>query len=180
MKTTNLFLLMVIILCGLSSCSPRLTPFTQRLYQENNWSVDELKQIQFYLSRDIRLYRDVTDSASKIESGKIRMIKGRKVEEIVIPSGTPGVLVFSPKDDRMAVSFEDGNDERYLMFGPNPKSNNRYVLLAKEWKRSRGKVTYEGTTYYTDAENAYAALMVDLKRTKRTRVKSRVASGRKL
>lgn len=180
MKTIKFLLAIVTIIIGFSSCSPKLTPFTQQLYKDNNWSEDELKQIQFYVSRDIKLYRDVTNSTSKIESGKIRTVKGRKVQEVIIPSGTPGLLVFSPKDDRFAVSFEDGDDESYLMFGPNPKVNNRYVLLAKEWKRSRGKVTYEGTTYYTDADNAYAALMVDLKRNKRTKVKTRVADGRKL
>ena len=179
MKTANRLILFSLLIIGMSACSPRLTPFTQDLYSDNNWSEGELKKIQFYLSRDIRLYRDFTEGSSKIEGGKIRMVKGRKVEEVVIPNGTPGLMVFSPKDDRLAVSFED-NDDRFLMFGPNKKIGERYVLLAKEWSRSRGKVSYEGTTWYTDSESAYAALMVDLKKIKRTKVKSRVAEGRKL
>ncbi len=179
MKTSNLIIVFGILLLA-SACSPRLTPFTQRLYEENAWSDDELQRIQFYLSDDIKLYRDATEGTSRIEGGKIRQVKGRKVEEVVIPEGTPGVLVFSPKDDRFAVSFEDGKDERYLMFGPNPKAGNRYMLLAKEWKRKKGQITYEGRTFYCDAESAYAALMVDLKRIKKTKVKRRTAEGRRL
>lgn len=179
MKLSNILLaLTALVLFG--ACSPRLTPFTQRLQDENNWSDDDLQRIQFYLSDDIVLFRDVTEGSSKIEGGKIRQVKGRKVEEIIIPQGTPGVMVFSPKEDRFAVSFEASNDDRYLMFGPNPKAGNRYMLLAKEWKRKRGSVTYEGRTFYTNSESAYAALMVDLRKIRKTKVKRRTAEGRKL
>ncbi len=180
MKLLKTIALLGIVLMGVTSCSPRLTPFTQELYYQNNWSEHELKKIQFYLSRDIVLYRNVTEGSSTIESGKIRMVKGQKVEELVIPSGTPGVMVFSPKDDRFAISFEDNNDERYLIFGPNPKIDNKYTLRAKEWKRRQGTVRYEGREYITDRESAYAALMVDLRKIKKTQVKRRVADGRKL
>lgn len=168
------------IMMNVWSCSPSLTPFTQKIYDQNNWSEQDLKKIQFYLSDDIVLYRDVTEGSSNIESGTVRIKQGRKIQEVIIREGTPGVLLFSPKDDRFAISFEDGNDERFLMFGPNPKASNRYVLLAKEWKRKKGKVTYEGINYFTNAESAYAALMIDLRQIKRTSVKKRTASGRTL
>lgn len=179
MKMTK-YLLLFGLFAFMSSCSPRLTPFTQDLQVENDWTESDLKEIQFYLSRDIRLYRSARNSDAKIEDGKIRMVDGRKVEEVIIQSGTPGVMVFSPKDNRIAVSFEEGSDKRYLMFGPSPKYGDRYVLLAKEWKKRKGEVTYEGKTYYTNAESAYAALMVDLKKNKRTKVRSKVAKGRKI
>jgi len=162
------------------NCSPRLSPFTQNLQEENSWDEDDLSKIQFYVSRDIRLYRDHKSGESKIEDGKVRMVNGRKVEEIIISKGTPGVLVLNPKSDRMAISFEDGNDGRYLMFGPNPKAGDRYVLLAKEWKKSKGTITYDGRSYFTDKESAFSALMIDLKKIRKTKVKSRVAKGRKL
>ncbi len=172
--------MLLTVISFLASCSPRLTPFTKDLQVENDWSESELKEIQFYLSRDIVLYRSAKNSDAKIEDGKIRMVDGRKVEEVVIESGTPGVMVFSPKDNRIAVSFEEGSDKRFLMFGPSPKYGDKYVLLAKEWKKRKGEVTYEGKTYYTNAESAYAALMVDLKKHKRTKVKSRYPKGRKI
>ena len=161
-----------------SSCSPRLSPFTQKLYEENDWAEEDLKRIQFYLSEDIILRREATSGRSTIQGGEIKMVDGKKVEEIVIRKGTPGLLLFTPKKNRFAVSFESGNDDRYLMFGPNPKAGNHYVLLASDWKRSRGKVSYDGKTYWTPNESAYAALLVDLKKVRKVSVKSRTAKGR--
>ncbi|MEM1319957.1 MAG: hypothetical protein AAGG75_06840 [Bacteroidota bacterium] len=178
MKASSILGILSLLLIGLSSCSPKLTPFTQRLYEENRWTNEELKRIQFYLSEDIVLRREVSGGSSEIISGEIKMVDGQKVEEIVIRKGTPGVFVFSPKSERFAVSFEGGSDERYLMFGPNPKNGNRYALLASNWRRRRGQVTYDGRKYYTPGESAYASLLVDLKRVRKVSVKSRTAKGR--
>jgi hypothetical protein len=163
---------------GTIGCGPTLMPFTQKLYEENRWSDAELKNIQFYVSRDIILWREATEGSSKIAQGKIKVVKGRRVEELRIRRGTPGVFIFSPKDNRFAVSFESDSDQRYLMFGPNPKRQNTYVLLASDWKGTTGSITYDNTTYYTDANSGMAALLVDLDRNVRTSYKSRVAKGR--
>jgi len=176
-KSSNLYLFALLIFT-LSSCSPNLTPFTQRLYDENKWTNEDLKQIQFYLSDDIVLRRQLEGGSTAIVQGEIKMVDGREVEEVIIEKGTPGVFIFSPKDNRFAVSFESDTDSRYLMFGPNPKNGNRYALLASNWKRRKGEVTYDGRKYYTSGESAYAALMVDLKRIRKVSVKSRRAKGR--
>lgn len=163
---------------GLSSCSPTLSPFTQRLYEENDWSESELKRVQFYLSKDIVLRREASRASSRIEEGTIKIRDGQKVEEVVIRSGTPGVLVFMPKENRFAISFED--DNKFLMFGPNPKAGDRYVLLASDWNNRQGKVSYGDGKYWVDANNGIASLMVDLKRVRNTSVKSRTVDGRKI
>lgn len=171
---------LILGLLFLSACSPKLSPFSQSLIDQNGWSEEELKEIQFYLSDDVVLRRDFTRGSSKIVSGEIKMVNGRQVEEIRIPEGTPGILLFQPKSNRMAVSFEDGKDARFLMFGPNPKRRKQYVLLASDWQNRRGKVQYDGRTYYTDSESALATLMVDLKRSGKTSVRTRSAKGRKV
>ena len=180
MKTMKVIVYLALGLLGFSSCSPRLSPFTKNLYEEHAWSDDELKQIQYYVSDDIILHREVSKGKSEIISGEIKIVNGKKVEEVVIPKGTPGILIFKPKENRFAISFEDGKDESYLMFGPNPKAGSRYVLLASDWKRRRGKITYEGKTFYTPSSSAYAALMVDLKKIRQVSIKSRKAKGRKI
>ncbi|MEM0994546.1 MAG: hypothetical protein AAGI49_16040, partial [Bacteroidota bacterium] len=68
----------------------------------------------------------------------------------------------------------------YLMFGPNPKASNRYLLLASEWKKRGGMVTYGGKRYRVDSDDAYATLMVDLRKVRKVSVKSRTAGGRKV
>ncbi|MFT5383814.1 MAG: hypothetical protein ACI81W_001214, partial [Saprospiraceae bacterium] len=52
MKKLNLIFPIAILTLLISSCSPKLTPFTEDLQQENGWSESELKQIQFYVSKD--------------------------------------------------------------------------------------------------------------------------------
>ena len=173
-----IYFLLPLSLLLFASCSPTLSYFTKDIYEESNWSDDELRQIQFYLSNDIVLRREASSGDSQIRDGEIRIRNGRKVEEVVIPRGTPGVFLFSPKQNRFAVSFERNDNNRYLMFGPNPKAGDRFVLLASEWEKRQGKVTYDNSTWWVDGDAAFASLMVDLKRSRRVSVRSRVAQGR--
>ncbi len=162
-----------------SSCGSNLKYFTEDLYDEHQWSENELKRIQFYISQDIALYRGASDRDSKIEDGKIKVKSDRKVEEVVIKKGTPGVFVQSPKKNRFAISFGNGKGQ-FLMFGPNSKANGRFVLLAKDWDRRSGQISYGGKIYETSSESAYAALMVDIKRAKKTKYDSKKADGRRV
>ncbi|MBK6545494.1 MAG: hypothetical protein IPO78_03220 [Saprospiraceae bacterium] len=162
------------------SCSPSLSPFTQKLYESNNWSVDELKQIQFYISDDIVLRRKVTEGQTMIQNGKIKTIDGEKIEELIFKRGTPCVYLFSPKEERFAISFEQSEPPKYLMFGPNPKYSNRYVLLGKEWNRNSGSITYQDANWYTTTESAYACLLVDLKRASSIQRNSKIVKGQRV
>lgn len=162
-----------------ASCSPTLHPFTDDVYDEFGQSKEKLSKIQFYLSNDIVLYRDYGNTKSEVVDGKIKIVDGRKIEEIRFKKGTPGVFVFTPKKDRIAISFEEG-DGKYLMFGPNNKIGGRFVLLAKEWKKRRGTVTYANKTWLTNNDSAYANLMVDLDKARRTRVSKKTVKGRRI
>ena len=168
------------ILFFVTSCSPRLSDYTSRLQNSNNWSEDDLRQIQFYLSSPIALKKQIKEGSSEIINGKIKMENGRQIEEVIIPKGTPGLFLFSPKSERYAVSFEGKGEDKFLMFGPNPKAGNRYVLLASDWDKRRGKVTYNGKTYFVDSNSAFAGLQVDLRRIRKTKVSTRTARGRKI
>ena len=179
MKTLNLSFLAILSVAFLSSCSNQLTYFSQDLYDEYRWPEQELKKIQFYTSQDIVLKRELSGGSSEIISGKIKIENGRQIEEVVIRKGTPGAFLFSPKNDRFAISFEeDGDSPRYLMFGPNPKFNDRYALLASEWKRNSGQVTYDGKKWSVTSDDAYATLLVDMRKIDKVSVNSRVAKGR--
>jgi len=174
------YLYFLMLWAFLSSCAASFTPFTENLYQEAGWTESELSRIQFWLSEDIILRRVFTGNTSEIQHGEIKVIDGRKVEEVILPKGTPGVFVNSPAKNRLAISFEDGSDQRFLMFGPNPKAGNRFVLLAKDWERDWGQVTYDGKLYRVSSRSAYASLLVDLKKIDRTIIDTRTATGRKV
>ena len=173
----------ILLLFGLTmlitSCGQDLIYFTKDLYDEYRWSERDLKKIQFYVSQDIILYRGLSDEDTKIQKGKIRVESDSEVEQIVIKRGTPGVFIQSPKKDRFAISFEEGK-RQFLMFGPNRKANGRFVLLAKDWDERSGQVTYGNKVYETSSESAYAALMVDIKRARKTKYRSKTAEGNRV
>lgn len=150
------------------SCSPRLSPFTSSLITGYQYDDEALSRIQFYLSDDIVLHRQLSQGESTIDQGRIIIRDGRRVEEIIFREGTPGVFLFSPGDQKLAISFERGED-RYLMFGPTSRringrnsSEGIYGLLAKEWERDHGIITYAGREYYTPNRSAYVTLLVDM------------------
>jgi len=180
MITSAFRILCVLSLFSFVACSPSLTPFTERIHNEFDFSEDDLQRIQFYLSDNIVLNRNLGGEESRITEGKIRVIDGREVEEIIFEKGTPGVLLFSPKRDRFAISFEAEGNNKYLMFGPNDSAGGRYVLLAKEWRKNRGKVSYNGRTYNTNSRSAYASLMVDMDKYRKVKYQSTKAKGRKV
>ncbi len=171
MRVLNLLFFVLL----LSSCS-NLSPFTKSMYQQYDWSNDELQRIQFYLSDDIILKRGLSSGTQEIINGDVKIIDGKRVEVVKIPKGTPGVLEFKPDRQRMAIRFEEGG-ERYLIFGPNPKYGGKYMLLASEWTRVSGKVHYEGNTYRAEHNSQLATLMIDLKKIGKTEVNSRTADG---
>lgn len=161
----------------LSSCSPQLSPYTTRLHTEMNLDEYTLKQVQFYVSKDVTLHRDVGDSDTEINNGRIKMVNGRMVEEVLIPAGTPGVLMQMPNSDKLAVSFEVTSDD-VLIFGAAVEQAGAFSLMAKDWQHRIGKVEYGGKIYRTTPESAGAILMVDVRKLNKTEVRSRTASGR--
>jgi hypothetical protein len=180
MKKESFILSMLAIMIAFGACSPDLRPFTNSMLKEGGWGDSELQKIQFYLSGDLVIQRQLNEGTSEITSGKIKIVKGEKLEEIRIPRGTPGVFLFKAKDNHFAISFDARSDKRYLMFGPNPKMNGKYVLLASEWQDRQGKVKYDNKSYYTTDNSAFTNLMVDFRKIHQREVQSEVARGRKV
>ncbi|MCS6934059.1 MAG: hypothetical protein NZM35_02770 [Chitinophagales bacterium] len=162
----------------LSSCR-NLVPYTDAMRKQHGWDESQLKKIQFYVSEDIILRRELTQGTTEIVSGKIKKVNGKRIEEIIIRQGTPGVLTDMPKENKMLVSFEI-DDSHYLSFGVNPNMGDKYVLLASEWDNGSGKVHYHNKVYYTNPDSRFAFLLVDLRRIQKMKIKQRVASGRRV
>ncbi len=169
---------LVLVISSLASCK-NLVPYTDAMKKNHNWTTDQVKKIQFYVSHDIVLHRELVGGSTEIVQGKITVIDGKKVDEILIRAGTPGVLTDMPKEDKMIVSFEVGDDHS-LSFGVNPSVGDKYVLLASEWRNGLGKVHYAGGEYYTDPDSKYSVLLVDLRKIDKMDIKQHVAKGRKV
>jgi hypothetical protein len=163
-----------------TGCAPTLSPFTEKLYTNQNWTKEDLSKIQFYVDEPILLYRRVSDASTEIIQGKVRIEQGQKIEEVIIPRGTPGVYLFSPKGEHLAIGFDPEHTDRYLIFGPNPKARGAYTLLGKDWGRQEGTVTYGGTAYQTRAQAGLTALMIDVRKAGSTQVSRSTVRGRRL
>ncbi len=168
-----------LIVLFLSSCGTNLKPLTQRMYEEYGWSERDLQSVQFYVSRDIVLEKKAMDNVTSIKEGKIKVTEDRVIEKVVIKRGTPGSLLFMPKQNRLAISF-DNDDNKYLIFGASEKNNGKFMLFAKDWDRNRGIMTYDGQTYYTTSSSAMAYLLVDIREAAKMKVSNNVAPGRKI
>ena len=164
-------------LMTLGSCK-NLVPYTDALKSKYNLSDEQLKHLQFYVSSPIVIQRKVTaENNTQIDAGKIKIVNGEKVEEVVVPVGTKGVLVRND-NGKFEISFEK-DDTYYLRFGTNPNRYDSYVLLASDWQGKVGNVTYAGNKYYTSQESADAVLLIDIRKISSYQKESRIAKGRK-
>jgi hypothetical protein len=179
MKRRNSLVIASLALLTLGSCTARLTPYTSRLHQEVGLDEYGLKQVQFYVSKDITLTRDMGESETEVTGGRIKLVNGRRVEEVLIPAGTPGVLMEMPGTDQLAISFE-ANSTDYLLFGANTQQGGAYSLMAKDWTHRVGQVLYGGRVYRTTPESAGALLLVDVRKLNKLDVHTRTASGRRV
>lgn len=182
-KRYSLPVLSLFILTGLfSSCSsiPQKRIFTQQLYKDSGLTGSDLFKVQFFLDRDILIYRSLSSNESNVEEGRITIRGGEQVQEVIIKRGTKGALVYMPKDDRLGISFDASNDNKYLMFGPNSKNGNKYSLLASEWEQGSGTVTYGDAKWRTLSGSAYATLLVDLSSYQKTEVSTEIPKGREV
>ena len=173
-----MYLYLFIAIVGLSACTRQLTPFTSGLVENQSWAEQDLRKIQYYLSDDVHLERQVRKNASEIVLGEIILKDGRQIEQLILRKGTPGVLVQMPKSDKLGISFEPDRDDRFLIFTPHPKRNGTFVLSAQNWSEGRGQLSYGGNTYYTIPGAGLASLEVDLKANNSRKVSRREIGGR--
>jgi len=174
----------VIILFGIvlivTSCAPRI-PFTQTLREQYKLKDNELRSLQFYASHNIVLNRgERSDKEQTTEEGTLTIKSGNYVEQVIIKAGTPGVVEKVLDRNRIAVSFEIG-ENKYLEFGAtNPKVNSRYTLLAPKWVNNKGEIQYGGKTYYSSSGSGNVYLMFKMRKLHRYSKEQRVVKGRKI
>ncbi|HLZ86359.1 MAG TPA: hypothetical protein VKQ52_03915 [Puia sp.] len=134
----------------LSSCSSsrkmsNYVPFTRDLRQKLEKENIDLKQVQFYVDQKLILNRNLGDQKVVVNSGVVKLENGKYINEVIIPTLTPG-LCDAVDGDRLMISFEKGNNA--LAFGPGSGYTfNEYVLYGTEWKNGTTLVTYDSNKY---------------------------------
>lgn len=118
--------LSVIALSMLGGCASYI-PFTHELRTEHGLTDDEVKNLQFYVSHDVTLRREVESGGRKVTPGhKLLLISGKQIEEVVIPAQTPGVAVkVGPR--ALAVSFQPGTAMIFALKGSRLALENGFL-----------------------------------------------------
>jgi hypothetical protein len=150
-----------VLLLSLVGCTSRVT-LTKDV--RDSLDSDDFLKLQCYVSHDITLRRTLATEERDVTPGHVLKIENNKrVEEVVIPAFTPGVIV-DGKDDKLMVSFEPaaGGKERFLVFGLVQKwKRNAYYFLPDGQKDTVVDVVYGGKQYSCRNESLWAYLMVD-------------------
>jgi len=166
--------------CGSSNKLSNYTPFTRDLKQKLEVQNIDLKQVQFYVDQKLILNRNLGAQDLSVRNGVVKLSDGKYINEVVIPSLTPGVCV-GTDNDKVLVSFEKGNS--YLAFGPGSGyTANEFVLYGTEWRLGTTMVTYDSEKFRarcgTCSDVASATLVIRKKELKELKRRSRTASGR--
>ena len=161
----------------LASCSESLSTYTSSVQRNGNFTEEQVRQIQFYISDDIILQRDLSAASTTISGGTVKMVNGREVEEVVIPAGTPGVVVGSA-GSILHVSFDASG--QFLRFGPNPGAGGKYTVMAYDWQGSVGYVMYGDQQFRLVPYGQYAHLLLDMERYDQVTKSTKEVSGRTL
>lgn len=177
-KTT--LILMIGIASIISSCATK-KPFTNDVRTRYNLDASKLKRLQFFISQDVTLQRGESSSEQQEldKDGKLVISSSASLNEILISAGTPGVVVKVLEGNKLAVSFDDVDDNKYLVFG-DPNNRGRYTLMGAEWNQGKGKINYGGKVYYVMPGGASAYLKFEMKKVKDYKKTQDKAKGRKV
>ncbi len=180
MKNVTFIAIALIFVSTIFSSCKNLVPYTDAVKKKYNLDEAKLKKVQFYVSHDIVLHQELSNGVqSTVSKGKIKTINGHKVDEVIIPVVTKGVLVEMPTDKKLLVSYES-SDDYYLSFGEDLARDGKFVLLASNWKNESGEVHYNGQIYYTTPDSRYAYLLIDVRHLDDSEHHQRKAKGRKV
>jgi hypothetical protein len=194
----------------LSGCAS-FVPFSHELRDEHALTAPELKNIQFYISSKVTLRREL-DSNEKIITGshKLVLVSGKRVEEVVFKSETPGVavdvgaksiaisfepgasLVFTAQSERFAAPIGPVTVAQGFATAPEPfpgnggghdRDRDTHPNVFGNYLLTfdgDGSVVYQGKRWEVVADGGDAHLLIDAKALKNTETTTKVVPGMKL
>ena len=179
MKKLCYFGLIATIAIVMSSCATQKTAYTYEMYNANNWTQFDLKKMNFYLSNDITIGREIEKRSSRIANGRVKRVNGRLMEEITIKKGTVGTLTKQLGAKELAIQFNDCK-KCALVFERKSKQDDRFILKTKGHRQNRGQVKFNGQTYFASANSQDAYLLIRMKDMDKDRMRKYEFKGKRV
>ena len=157
-----------------------LVPFTRELKQRLERDNVDIKLVQFYIDQKVIMSRNLGSEKIEVTSGVVKFNNGEYVNEVIVPSFTPGVCE-SNMNEKLMISFEKGNNDLAFGLGSN-YSANEYVLYGNDWKNGSAIISFDNNKFRarcaTCQDLAMVRLMVRKSEIDKVEHKTRVLQGR--
>lgn len=167
-------ILIIFVLTIVGSCVAPYAPFREPMLTEFKLDSKNIKNVQFYLSDEILLFKLQDQQAMGKQDGTFMKAEGGVSEKIRIKRYTPCVVERIDKDGFFYVRFEEGKD-KVLKF--KKTDNNRYNLHT-DTVNNRHQIEYAGDVYFVTTTSLASFLMVKVKKTKNAAIERSIAGKR--
>lgn len=104
-------ILIIVFAAMVSACASDKIPFTRQLIQEYRLSQDEMRQLQYFISEEAVLRRELDSGnlRSIDEDGVLQTEAETFIDNLIVEEETPGILEGPIKEKELFVSFEEGS-----------------------------------------------------------------------
>ena len=174
------YLFLVFISIFMAGCAQKEhSSFVSNMVSKYALDDYDMKNIQFYTSHDITLYKDNSMDYASVEDGKLVVNQKEHLNVIKIEAGTPCVVVCSDEKS-IRVSF---NDEIELTFLKREKCKNKYgkyYLAANSVKGNIAMVEIQGENYIVQSRSGESYLTIDKESFADSNQDSFISEGRRI
>jgi hypothetical protein len=170
-----LFICSLVVFC--SCAGSRKIEFTQEIRSKLESSNIDITKLQYYISKNLTLAREVTKDVEGIKKGRLVFENGKYYETISLAANTPGVCVMA-YPNRLNVAFENEENkslqfnapyyDMYQVVGNDALTNNPNVVL------------YNGIQYALNYKGAAPTLLIKKSETSKVDRVDKKMKGRKV
>lgn len=163
----------------LNSCAVKQA-FTKDIIDRYDLTDKTMKQVQFYTSQYIVLESSSVSEAQHVDGGRLVVSQNNKNFRIIIQPNTKCVFEKSDADGNIYIRFEQGNNNFLKFMVRKNDRTGKYYLAADYSDGQKGKVSYNGKTYYINSASGNAFLMVSIKKLNQSYGKNKYVKGMKV
>jgi hypothetical protein len=170
-RTTSSLLLAFFLITACATYEP----FTEPMLREFKLDTKNIKNVQFYLSAEIVMFKIEDGHALGKQGNVFVQNKGGLSQKVIIRRNAPCIIERIDKDGFFHLRFEEGANKT-LRFRRD-ENNNRYYLYT-EFINARHQLEYGNELYYVTNPSLISFIMVQVKSVKNSPTE-RVITGKK-